>query len=226
MRAYNSFIGVFLINYYHLSVWVVSLGLFLIWTIYELSFETASDLHRSYRWCKCLMFVVNVFSCLSVGLAGERCGMVCVCLQPQCQRRPLEGQLCHQPSFCTGRHGKRWDWKWMNVMCIPGFLSRSCHVPLAPGFRTPLGTWVVSGLHCLPLWLYMRHKGLLTHWLQLPVWIQGLGTFLLVTGRLLALSVEVEISSRRNSIYWSQCNSTEHLLGCFFSADVVYMDAC
>ncbi|XP_011617280.1 uncharacterized protein [Takifugu rubripes] len=57
---------------------------------------------------------------------------------------------------------------------------------MANGFRTPLGLWVVSGLHCLPLWLYMHHKGL-----QLPVWIQGLGTFLLVTGRLLALSVEM-----------------------------------
>lgn len=72
--------------------------------------------------------------------------------------------------------------------------------PIVPGFRTPLGMWVVSGLHCLPLWLYMYQWGLLTSWLHLPVWIQRLGTFLLVTGRLLALFVEVQISSYRNSI--------------------------
>lgn len=79
------------------------------------------------------MFDVNGFSCLSVGLAGEHCGMVCVCLQPQRQRRPLEGQLCRQPSFRTGRHGQRWDWEWINVMWIPGFLSR---------LSSPLGTRV------------------------------------------------------------------------------------
>lgn len=80
--------------------------------------------------------------------------------------------------------------------------------PIVPGFQTPLGTWVVSGLHCLPLWLYIYQWGLLTHWLHLPVWIQGLGTFLLVTGRLLALFVEVEILSDRNSISSSHCNLT------------------
>lgn len=60
------------------------------------------------------------------------------------------------------------------------------------GFRTPLGTWVVSGLHCLPLWLYGCHWGLLTRWLYLPSWIQTLGTVLLGAGRLLALSAEVK----------------------------------
>lgn len=72
--------------------------------------------------------------------------------------------------------------------------------PIVPGFRTPLGMWVVSGLHCLPLWLYIYQWGLLTSWLHLPVWIQVFGTFLLVTGRLLALFVEVQISNYRNSI--------------------------
>lgn len=59
------------------------------------------------------------------------------------------------------------------------------------GFQTPLGTWVVSGLHCLPLWLYGCQRGLLAHWLHLPLWIQTVGTLLLATGRLLALLVEV-----------------------------------
>lgn len=51
--------------------------------------------------------------------------------------------------------------------------------------------WVVSGLHCLPLWLYGQQWGLLSHWLHLPPWIQALGTLLLAAGRLLALSAEV-----------------------------------
>ncbi|KAL7400321.1 hypothetical protein ABVT39_010234 [Epinephelus coioides] len=62
---------------------------------------------------------------------------------------------------------------------------------MANGFRTPLGTWVVSGLHGLPLWLYGCQWGLLTHWLFVPPWIQVLGTLLLAAGRLLALSVEI-----------------------------------
>lgn len=75
--------------------------------------------------------------------------------------------------------------------------------PVVSGFWTPLGMWVVSGLHGLPLWLDLYQCGLLTPGLHLPVWILGLGTFLLVTGRLLALIVEVEISSYRNSVYSS-----------------------
>ncbi|XP_054459846.1 uncharacterized protein si:ch1073-145m9.1 isoform X2 [Anoplopoma fimbria] len=62
---------------------------------------------------------------------------------------------------------------------------------MANGFRTPLGTWVVSGLHCFPLWLYGCQWGLLTDWLYLPPWIQAVGTLPLAAGRLLALSVEL-----------------------------------
>ncbi|XP_008306892.1 uncharacterized protein LOC103377748 isoform X2 [Cynoglossus semilaevis] len=62
---------------------------------------------------------------------------------------------------------------------------------MANGFRSALGLWVVSGLHCLPLWLYLSHRGLLSHWLYLPVWIQAVGIVLLVAGRLLALLVEM-----------------------------------
>ncbi|KAM3615839.1 uncharacterized protein V6R79_008540 [Siganus canaliculatus] len=73
---------------------------------------------------------------------------------------------------------------------------------MANGFRTPLGTWVVSGLHCLPLWLYGCQRDLLAHWLHLPLWIQMLGTLLLATGRLLALSVEM----------WCIWTHIEHLI--------------
>ncbi|XP_041849922.1 uncharacterized protein si:ch1073-145m9.1 [Melanotaenia boesemani] len=61
---------------------------------------------------------------------------------------------------------------------------------MANGFQTPLGVWVVSGLHCLPLWLYMDQRGLLSGWLDLPLWIQVVGMLLLAAGRLLALSAE------------------------------------
>ncbi|KAM6932876.1 uncharacterized protein FYW49_001260 [Xenentodon cancila] len=62
---------------------------------------------------------------------------------------------------------------------------------MANGFRTPVGVWVVSGLHCLPVWLYAYQRGLLSSWLLLPPWIQTWGALLLAAGRLLALSVEM-----------------------------------
>uniref|UniRef100_A0A8C9Y1L5 Uncharacterized protein n=1 Tax=Sander lucioperca TaxID=283035 RepID=A0A8C9Y1L5_SANLU len=87
-------------------------------------------------------------------------------------------------------HNARGD-HWKNsFITSPRFIQAI----MANGFRTPLGTWVVSGLHCLPLWLYGYQWGLLSHWLYLPPWIQALGTLLLAAGRLLALSVEVKIT--------------------------------
>ncbi|XP_073347014.1 uncharacterized protein [Pagrus major] len=84
-------------------------------------------------------------------------------------------------------HNTRGD-HWKNSFTTsPRFIQAI----MANGFRTPLGTWVVSGLHCLPLWLYGCQWGLLAHWLYLPSWIQTLGTVLLVAGRLLALSAEI-----------------------------------
>ncbi|XP_047449762.1 uncharacterized protein si:ch1073-145m9.1 isoform X2 [Mugil cephalus] len=62
---------------------------------------------------------------------------------------------------------------------------------MANGFRTPLGMWVVSGLHCLPVWLYAHRWGLLSSCLNLPLWIQAVGLLLLSAGRLLALSAEM-----------------------------------
>lgn len=58
---------------------------------------------------------------------------------------------------------------------------------------------VVSGLHCLPLWLYICRRGF-----PLPLWIQALGILLLGGGRLLALSVEVQYKiSNTNIVYFS-----------------------
>ncbi|XP_071327959.1 CDP-diacylglycerol--serine O-phosphatidyltransferase [Trachinotus anak] len=84
-------------------------------------------------------------------------------------------------------HGARGD-HWKNSFTSsPRFIQ----AVMANGFRTPLGTWVVSGLHCLPLWLYGLQWDLLSGWLRLPLWIQAVGTALLAVGRLLALTVEV-----------------------------------
>uniref|UniRef100_A0AAZ1Y3I7 Uncharacterized protein n=1 Tax=Oreochromis aureus TaxID=47969 RepID=A0AAZ1Y3I7_OREAU len=57
--------------------------------------------------------------------------------------------------------------------------------PPATVFRTPLGVWVVGGLHCLPVWLYACQWGVLSHWLELPLWIQHVGMLLLAAGRVL-----------------------------------------
>lgn len=82
-------------------------------------------------------------------------------------------------------HSARGD-QWKNSFTTsPPFIQ----AVMANGFRTPLGTWVVSGLHCLPLWLYGCQRGFLSQYL--PPWIQALGTLLLASGRLLALSVEM-----------------------------------
>ncbi|XP_042343139.1 uncharacterized protein si:ch1073-145m9.1 isoform X2 [Plectropomus leopardus] len=84
-------------------------------------------------------------------------------------------------------HSARGDqWK-TSFISSPRFIQ----AVMANGFRTPLGSWVVSGLHCLPLWLYGYQWDLLSHWLSLPPWVQAVGTLLLAAGRLLALSVEI-----------------------------------
>uniref|UniRef100_A0A4W5R3W4 CDP-diacylglycerol--inositol 3-phosphatidyltransferase n=1 Tax=Hucho hucho TaxID=62062 RepID=A0A4W5R3W4_9TELE len=62
---------------------------------------------------------------------------------------------------------------------------------MAKGFRTPLGTWMISGLHGLPLWLYGYQRGVLSHPLCAPLWLQTLGTLILAAGRLLGVSVEI-----------------------------------
>ncbi|KAG7218375.1 hypothetical protein INR49_008011 [Caranx melampygus] len=81
-------------------------------------------------------------------------------------------------------HGNRGEhWK-SSFTCSPRLIRNI----MANGFRTPLGLWVVSGLHLLPLWLYGLQVDLL---LLLPPWVQAVGTMLLAAGRLLALSAEV-----------------------------------
>ncbi|XP_029922217.1 uncharacterized protein LOC115369686 [Myripristis murdjan] len=84
-------------------------------------------------------------------------------------------------------HGARGA-QWKNSFTTS---PRFVQAVMANGFRTPLGTWVISGFHCLPLWLYGYQWGLLSRCLHLPPWIQALGTLVLAAGRLLGLSVEM-----------------------------------
>lgn len=58
---------------------------------------------------------------------------------------------------------------------------------MANGFRTPVGVWVVSGLHGLPVWLYLCGSGVV----DMAWWQQTAGTLLLAAGRLLALTAEL-----------------------------------
>ncbi|XP_046891229.1 uncharacterized protein si:ch1073-145m9.1 isoform X1 [Hypomesus transpacificus] len=62
---------------------------------------------------------------------------------------------------------------------------------MANGFWTPLGMWVIGGVHGLPLWLYGLQWGVLSYSLCFPPWLQAFGTVFLTLGRLLGLSVEV-----------------------------------
>uniref|UniRef100_A0A673B8H5 CDP-diacylglycerol--inositol 3-phosphatidyltransferase n=2 Tax=Sphaeramia orbicularis TaxID=375764 RepID=A0A673B8H5_9TELE len=77
-------------------------------------------------------------------------------------------------------HSARGD-RWKNSFSTSPPLIQAI---MSNGFRTPLGLWVVSGLHLLPLWLYGFQRGLLSHWLDVPLWIQTQGTVMLAAGRL------------------------------------------
>ncbi|KAG7479859.1 CDP-diacylglycerol-inositol 3-phosphatidyltransferase 1 [Solea senegalensis] len=93
------------------------------------------------------------------------------------------GWLVSSVEWCVFvcNHSTRGD-QWKNSFSSSPALIQAV---MANGFRTVLGTLVVSGLHCLPLWLYV------CEWDLLPLWIQAVGTMVLAAGRLLALSVEI-----------------------------------
>ncbi|XP_068173773.1 uncharacterized protein si:ch1073-145m9.1 isoform X2 [Antennarius striatus] len=86
----------------------------------------------------------------------------------------------------------QWGWlvsalEWCVFVCNHGnsFTSIPPLVRAINGFWTPLGVWVMGGLHALPLWLYW------CHWGSPAPPIQILGTLLLGAGRLLALTAEL-----------------------------------
>lgn len=76
--------------------------------------------------------------------------------------------------------GEKWKSSFSNS-------PRLIRTIMADGFRTPVGLWVVSGLHGLPVWLYMCDSGVVA----MAWWLQTVGTLLLTAGRLLALTAEL-----------------------------------
>ncbi|CAL8350188.1 unnamed protein product [Lota lota] len=88
--------------------------------------------------------------------------------------------------FVCNHSARGADWK--SSFTTSPYLVRAI---MAKGFKTPLGTWVIIGIHCLPLWLYGNRWGFLSQPLGLPPWIQTVGTLWLTAGRLLGFVAEV-----------------------------------
>lgn len=49
------------------------------------------------------------FCACEVGLAGVFSGVVCICVQPQCQRCPMEELVHREPGLGPGSDGKRYS---------------------------------------------------------------------------------------------------------------------
>jgi hypothetical protein len=41
------------------------------------------------------------------------------------------------------------------------------------GFKTPLGTWVILGLHCLPVWIFAMQHGITDLFISYPTSLVG-----------------------------------------------------
>ncbi|XP_069136323.1 uncharacterized protein [Argopecten irradians] len=66
-----------------------------------------------------------------------------------------------------------------------------CRKVMEKGFKTPLGTYAITGLHVLPIWLYIRTTDFIPGTLYLSPWIQSFVTLFLIGGRLLSFRVEI-----------------------------------
>ncbi|XP_033747515.1 uncharacterized protein LOC117332639 [Pecten maximus] len=78
-----------------------------------------------------------------------------------------------------------------------------CRKVMENGFKTPLGTYAITGLHILPIWLYICSKDLIVASLQLSPWIQHSVTLFLIGGRLLSLRVEIFFISKHLAVLLS-----------------------
>lgn len=61
------------------------------------------------------------------------------------------------------------------------------------GFKTPVGTYAITGIFVLPLWLYGMFNDFLTSTIGLPTTLQVVLLLFLVIGRALAMCAEVRI---------------------------------
>ncbi|KAK3084544.1 hypothetical protein FSP39_015137, partial [Pinctada imbricata] len=69
-----------------------------------------------------------------------------------------------------------------------------CRRVMEKGFKTPLGFIAITGVHFLPIWLYMYEMKVSYTVLHIPWIAQHVITLILVLCRLLALRVEVTLS--------------------------------
>ncbi|XP_072034352.1 uncharacterized protein [Amphiura filiformis] len=85
---------------------------------------------------------------------------------------------------CTHSIGAQWKASFVQAPWI-------AQKVMEKNFKTPLGTYVVLGLHILPLWLYAHYAGIFTHTLVIPKIIDYMVIGLLSGGRAIAAVVEM-----------------------------------
>ncbi|XP_078661350.1 uncharacterized protein LOC144905519 [Branchiostoma floridae x Branchiostoma belcheri] len=89
--------------------------------------------------------------------------------------------------------------EWLVFVCTHnmGPAWRSTTAPwwveavMAKGFKTPAGTFAITGLHVLPLWLYGHVKGVQLYSWHLPPTVHYTAILLLAAGRALCVPVEL-----------------------------------
>ncbi|XP_063396386.1 uncharacterized protein LOC134680990 [Mytilus trossulus] len=84
---------------------------------------------------------------------------------------------------CTHKRGANWRIPDESFPLLCKLVMQNC-------FKSPLGIIALTGVHCLPVWLYACDSNFLTD-LGLHLWLQYTGSAVLVVGRLLALRVEI-----------------------------------
>ncbi|CAH1801376.1 unnamed protein product [Owenia fusiformis] len=85
---------------------------------------------------------------------------------------------------CTHTQGAEWKKSYIQA---PWFVS----MVMANNFKTPMGAYVITGLHFLPVWLYAYYTNFLTSGLGLPVWVQFSGICMLSSARAVCMFVEM-----------------------------------
>eukprot|EP00051_Salpingoeca_urceolata_P032924 m.18076 g.18076 ORF g.18076 m.18076 type:complete len:227 (-) comp5616_c0_seq1:51-731(-) len=84
----------------------------------------------------------------------------------------------------THTHGAHWK---RDFETAPGWVQRVMH----NGFRTPIGSFVIAGIHVLPIWLFVRQTALDASLFGLSEFVSLAVLALLVAGRVLGAAVEV-----------------------------------
>ena len=68
------------------------------------------------------------------------------------------------------------------------------------GYRSPLGFYVIAGIHFLPIWLYAHYFNVLSEVIGVPKLCQYLGIAVLAGGR--AVGAVVEVSALKTNFYF------------------------